>query len=354
MAAPRTPDPDDPAVPPEVPRVLRTGRPELYPEAPAALLDAVVPDAERRAALAAAGAASAMVVPLRARGRVLGAISFVAAESGRRYGAAHLALACDLAERAALAADNARLYREAQAAIGARERFFAVAAHELRSPVTTIRGFAELLVGRLPPGPAAQAARRIVEASTRLTALTDDLLDLTAIRLDQLPLRPIPFDLAALVREVAQRYREQPGTGHRVRAVVEPAPCPVVADRDRLEQVLGNLVDNAIKYGPAGGEIVLTLRTEGEGVLVAVRDEGRGLPPDATEVMFAPFERLGTAAGRALPGLGLGLAICRGIVERHGGRIWAEGAGTEGGTTVRVWLPRQAAQVAHALAIAPD
>jgi signal transduction histidine kinase len=98
-------------------------------------------------------------------------------------------------------------------------------------------------------------------------------------------------------------------------------------------------VDNAVKYSPDGGEVRLALRQEGEGVLLRVQDEGIGLPPGAAAAIFEPFGRADNAERRHLPGLGLGLHICRGIIERHGGRIWAESAGEGRGTTVSIWLP---------------
>jgi signal transduction histidine kinase len=104
--------------------------------------------------------------------------------------------------------------------------------------------------------------------------------------------------------------------------------------------VLVNLIDNAIKYSPDGGAIEVALTERDGGMLLTVRDEGIGLPAGATEVIFMPFGRADNAANHHIQGMGLGLAICRSIVERHGGRIWAESAGEGQGTTMLVWLPR--------------
>jgi signal transduction histidine kinase len=114
-------------------------------------------------------------------------------------------------------------------------------------------------------------------------------------------------------------------------------PCPIVADASRLEQVLANLLDNAVKYSPEGGAIEVILRSEGDGILIQVRDEGIGLPPGAAESIFEPFGRATNT--RDIPGMGLGLSICRSIVEQHGGRIWAESRGEGCGATINVWLP---------------
>jgi signal transduction histidine kinase len=117
------------------------------------------------------------------------------------------------------------------------------------------------------------------------------------------------------------------------------ASCPITGDRDRLEHVLVNLLDNAVKYMPGGGDILVTLEPADGGALVTVQDQGIGLPPGTAESIFEPFGRAPNAAERHLPGMGLGLSICRSIVERHGGRIWAASEGEDRGTTLSVWLP---------------
>jgi signal transduction histidine kinase len=241
--------------------------------------------------------------------------------------------------------DNARLYRDSQAAITARDQFLSVAAHELRTPITSINGFSELLRRELHgaarnPERITRFVDRLAGAGSRLAALVEDMLDVSRIRLGQLPLRLAPFDLAALVRRVVLSYEEQHGDDrHPVVTILPPEPCVVVADEDRLEQVLTNLLDNAVKYSPHGGEIRLALETTPGAVRLTVSDPGIGLPPDELETIFKPFGRAVNALADNLPGLGLGLFICRNIVERHGGRIWAESAGEHRGTTIVVWLP---------------
>jgi signal transduction histidine kinase len=139
------------------------------------------------------------------------------------------------------------------------------------------------------------------------------------------------------VRDLATRYQEQLDEQHRLAITVPAAPCFVVVDTGRLEQVLVNLLDNADKYSPEGGPIELAVRPEDGGVLIQVRDEGIGLPPGAEEAIFEPFGRADNTSG--IPGMGLGLFICRNIVERHGGQIWAESAGEGRGARVSLRLP---------------
>jgi PAS domain S-box-containing protein len=339
--------PVEPDVAYGVPHVLRTGEAELYPEIDDALLVAAARDDEHLAILRGVGLRSAMIVPLAGRERILGAFSLVSAESGRRFRPDDLTLAADLARRAALAVENARLYQATQAAVRDRDEFLSVAAHELRTPIVAMKGYAQLLrrfgaERDRDPERVERALRRIEEGAGRLAALVDDLLVVATDRLGGLPLRPRPVDLAALVRELVVAVEERLDAGHHVAVAGAEAPRVVVADPDRIEQVITNLLDNALKYSPAGGEIRLALGEDGDGILLTVADPGIGLPPGATEAIFAPFGRTRLAAEAGVPGFGLGLSICRRIVERHGGRIWAESPGEGKGTTLAVWLPHEA------------
>jgi len=342
--------PSDPTAATGVPRVLRTGQADLYPDIADEVLIAAARDAAHLALLREVGMRSAMVVPLAARERVFGAVTLVSAESGRRYDADDLALAEDLAQRCAVAIENARLYREAREAVRARDEFLSIASHELRTPVTSIKGYAQMLLrlqtrdgAGLDPARLGRFVRTIDEASDRLGVLTNDLLDVSRIRLGELPLRLVPLDLAALADATAARGRgpfdEGEETLHPVTVYVVGAPAPVPADPDRIEQVLSNLLANAAKYSPAGGPIDVTVEPVEGGVLLSVADRGIGLPPGETETIFEPFGRAANATRDKLPGMGLGLAICRGIAERHDGRIWAESDGEGRGTTIRLFLP---------------
>jgi len=322
--------------------VLRTGIGRLYPS-PAGSLPAVIGGADAGALAAGQAVGSLLAVPLTARGATLGVLT-LGTNRQDGYGASDLQLAEELARRAALAADNARLYRSAQNAIRDRDQFLSVAAHELRTPVTTIGGFAELLVREQASGSVggARAARfvsRIGEASERLTGLIEDLLDVSRIRLGVMPLRVQPVDLGALVETVIERYHDQLGPRYRLEVRIDAGECAVAADADRVEQVLTNLLTNAAKYSPEGGPIVVSVGPDEDGVRVSVADRGIGLAPENLESIFVAFGRAPNAERSAVQGLGLGLSICRSVVERHGGRIWAESAGEMLGTTLHVWLP---------------
>jgi two-component system sensor histidine kinase VicK len=142
------------------------------------------------------------------------------------------------------------------------------------------------------------------------------------------------------LHEVVGRYQEQiSGTGHLLLEIVG-TPASVSADPDRIEQVLTNLLDNALKYSPDGAELHVRVQAKARGVLLEVQDHGIGLPPEAAERIFEPFSRATNAEQRQITGMGLGLFICRNIIEQHHGRIWARSAGEGSGTLVSIWLPQ--------------
>lgn len=232
---------------------------------------------------------------------------------------------------------------EAEAALRARDQFLSIASHELRTPVTTVKAAAQLLLraqaqGRLQPEQLGRLLERIDQTGSHLGELIDDLLDVSCLQSGQMPLRLERLDLAKYVRATVEHLAEQIGDRHRV-VLEEATPAQVEADAGRIEQVLTNLLDNAAKYSPDGGEVRVRVRTADGGAIVEVRDRGIGLPPGAAERIFEPFGRARNATVRQVPGLGLGLYICRMIVERHGGRIWAHSEGEGRGATMGFWLP---------------
>jgi signal transduction histidine kinase len=330
---------------------LRRGEAYRSGEVPEAMLEAVGQGPEHRAMIRRLGPRSWMSAPMVARGRTLGVISFFYSSSGRRYGEGDLALGQELARRAALAVESARLYREAQEAVRARDRFLARASHELRTPLTAALGSVRLLrkavAGLLqePPEALLTMAGRSLNA---MATLIDDLLDASklAARAERLDARPL--DLAAAisagVEAVAPQAREK-GVALEVRV---PDGVVLVGERVRLEQVVVNLLANAIKFTPAGGVVTVEAQQDTDWIRIAVRDTGEGIAPDQLERIFEPFYQTGglgdspitdwrTRRGR---GTGLGLAICREIITLHGGRIWAESAGPGRGSTFVVLLPQ--------------
>lgn len=271
--------------------------------------------------LRAAGLRSLASVPLRARGETLGAITF-ACSSSHRFEAADLALLRDLARLVAAAIDTARLYRRAQEAIRVRDEFLSIASHELKTPLTSLALQADSLRaaaarGRVPE-PIAQKAEVIRRNVDRLTRLITNLLDISRIGAGRLELELEELDLSELVREVVVRFEEElERAGCEVRLDAQ-APAVGRWDRLRLEQVVTNLIANAVKYGP-GKPVEVTVRTEGERTLLQVRDHGIGIPREAQRRIFERFER--AVSDRHYGGFGLGLWIVRLIVDALGGTI---------------------------------
>jgi signal transduction histidine kinase len=227
---------------------------------------------------------------------------------------------------------------EAEAAVNTRDEFLSVAAHELKSPVTSLQGYSQLLLrqqaeGVAEPATVERALYAIDRQSKRLTRLINNLLELSRLDSGSQRLTLDPTDLAPLLNEAAESMRATSSRHHIVAEVT--TPLFVLGDRLRLEQVFINLLDNALKYSPAGGEVEVRGWAEGGTVHVSIRDHGLGIPP---EHLPRIFDRLHQAhAGSHASGLGLGLYICHDLVQRHGGHIDVA-CPPDGGTVVRVAL----------------
>src|SRR5947209_2556042 len=214
------------------------------------------------------------ILPLTARGRPLGAMSFVSSDPDRRYGSAELALAEDLARRAAIAVDNARLFREAQEADRRKDEFLAMLAHELRNPLAPILNATYLMRRRQIDDPALQRARDVVERQVQHMAhLVDELLDVSRITRGKIELQKQPLDLATLIAHAVETSRPLiDARRHQLFLTLPPEPVPLEADPDRLQQVLANLLNNAAKFTEPGGRIWLNGTREGNEAVLRVRD----------------------------------------------------------------------------------
>jgi PAS domain S-box-containing protein len=289
------------------------------------------------------GLTSAVVVPIVLRGQVRGVL-LVGFGADAEVSPPLISMFEDVSRRAGLAIENAGLYLHARQAIEARDQFLSVAAHELRTPITSVTGYARMLLRELgdrkDPERIARYAGRLDEAGGRLATLAEDLLDVSRIRSGQLPLRVGHVDLGKLAQRVALRYAEHRSSA-RDRIIFSAADgvLPVMADPDRIEQVLTNLIDNALKYSPPDTRVDLILGGDEEIVRLSVRDQGIGVAPESLDAIFEPFGRAANAEETGATGLGLGLYICRTIIERLGGSIWAESEGEATGLTVIIQLP---------------
>jgi signal transduction histidine kinase/ActR/RegA family two-component response regulator len=284
---------------------------------------------------------SVMVVPLIARGRTVGTLTFIATQPHRRYGPADLALARDLAHRAAVAVDNARLYAEAEGANRAKDQFLATLSHELRTPLTAMLGWVLMLRSGRLTGDEAAGALASIERNTRVQAqLINDLLDVSRIVAGKLTIDKRPVDLRVVVEHALESVRrETDARRHVVTCTIDPEAAWVPGDAVRLEQVVVNLVGNAAKFTPEGGHIDVRLdRYEGL-ARVRVSDTGQGIEPAMLPHIFESFRQGDSSSTRRHGGLGLGLAIVRRLVALHGGRVEASSAGRGQGATFAVHLP---------------
>jgi PAS domain S-box-containing protein len=321
--------------------VIERGEPTLIRDVSEEWLAARGADAEHLGAGSGTPPTSLMHVPLRARGRTLGVVSFALANGQRRYTLADLALAEDLAQRAALAADNARLYREAQDASRAKDEFLAVLSHELRTPLTPVLGWVRILrSGTLAPE-ATERALDTVERNTRLQAqLVEDLLDVSRIIAGKLSLDLRLIGLGPIVDGVIESTAAAAAAKSIVLSRHVDADLPQLqADANRLQQVLANLLSNAVKFTPVGGRVDVGARRVADTICLTVADTGDGLAPDVAPHIFDRFRQADSTITRQYGGLGLGLSIVRHIVERHGGTVEASSEGVGRGTTFAVTLP---------------
>ncbi|HEV2911889.1 MAG TPA: PAS domain S-box protein [Pyrinomonadaceae bacterium] len=324
-----------------VPLVLRTGISELYPDISDELLVEAALDDEHLQIMRAIGFTSVMIVPLSAHGRTLGAITFVAAESGRRYGEADLAFAEDLARRAASAIENARLYRNAQDANRTKDEFLATLSHELRTPMTAIMGWTYLMRGgQLDEKNFARALETIQRNARSQTQLIDDLLDISRVITGKLRLDVRAVDLGAVIQAAADSLQPAADAkGIRLRSLLDPSAGPISGDPDRLQQVVWNLLSNAIKFTPRGGSVEVRLERANSHVEIVVSDTGKGIAPEFLPHVFERFRQADQTITRSHGGLGLGLDIVRQLVELHGGAVHVASPGEGQGATFTVTLP---------------
>jgi signal transduction histidine kinase len=293
------------------------------------------------------GARSFMMVPLRARGRSLGLFT-VGSFSGRRYWQRDLTLAEDVAARAALALDNALLYRDAQDANRLKEDFLATLSHELRTPLNALLGWIHML--KMPNADEATRKRALesIERNARAqSVLINDLLDVSRVVSGKLHLEQLPVDLSAVALAAIDAVR--PASRARdleLNVSIGAITREVWGDPDRLQQIIWNLLSNAVKFTPPGGRIELALEETGGAVQISISDTGVGIDAAFLPHVFERFRQADSSTTRAQAGLGLGLSIVRNLVDLHGGTITAASQGLGKGSTFTVTLPTRRSEFA--------
>ena len=333
--------PTDPAAPYSVAEVVRTGRPQLLSDISDAMCAAIAVDDEHLRLIRELGLKSYMVVPLRAHGITLGAITLVAAESQRKFGPSDLSFAEELANCAALAVNNARLYREAQQANRTKDEFLATISHELRTPLSAILGWVRLLrSGKMPEEKCAQGLETIERNARAQAQLIEDLLDVSRIISGKLRLELHAVDLITVIEAAASAVRlAADAKGVRLELLLDDTAAPARGDAGRLQQIVWNLLSNAVKFTDRGGSVTVRLSRADSRTQIEVSDTGRGIEPTFLPHVFEMFRQADATSTRAHGGLGLGLAIVRHLAELHGGTVHAESPGLLRGATFTVILP---------------
>lgn len=327
--------------------VIRTGEPLLARTMDWSWFDSSYSgDDEMRRILRQLGVESYITVPLVAHGQRLGAITLVSADRNRLYDEYDLELATELGRRAGYAIDNARHYREAQEANRAKDEFLITLSHELRTPMTATLGWAAMLKRDLAPDTFRVAIDTIEKSARAQAALIDDLLDVSRIVTGKLQLSFAPIALRPVVEAAVDALRPA-ASAKRIQIELALDDAPLVAgDAIRLQQVLSNVVSNAVKFTPAGGAVSVSLQGSDQHAVVVVSDNGTGIPRRFLPHVFDRFRQADSSTSRLHGGLGLGLAIVKSLVELHGGTVTAESEGEGRGATFTIALPLYVAATA--------
>jgi len=318
-------------------RVFRTGQPEMQETITDEFLQQAAQSPEHLEMLREFGLHSYMSVPLTLRGVVFGVITFATAESARHYSESDLHVAVDLAHRAAVAIDNARLYSDLKDADRRKDEFLAMLAHELRNPLAPIRSGLDLLrMGEQRP----EVVELMNNQLQHLVRLVDDLLDVSRILRGKVELRKEQVELRELITRTIDAVRSQLDERQQKLTIRIPdTPCWINGDAVRLSQVVHNLLSNASKYTPVSGQISISLDQTERYLRVVVKDNGIGIEANLLPHVFELFTQAERSIDRSQGGLGIGLTVVKSLVELHGGTVVARSRGKGQGSEFRVRLP---------------
>jgi signal transduction histidine kinase len=296
-------------------------------------------------ALAKLGVIAIAATPVRIGGRFAASLALVHTDRPREWTADDARLIDAVAHELRGAIAAAEAFAQQRAAVAELERlsraksdFVSIVSHEFRTPLTGIQGFSEMMQSEdLTIEEMREYAGDINKDAHRLNRMITEMLDLDKMESGRMEIHREPVDLNAIVSEAAERLR--PNAPRHPLSRLDPMVGEMSGDRDKLTQVMANLLNNAVKYSPNGGEIVVSTRVEGNAAHIVVRDHGMGIPKEALETIFERYGRVESLATRHIQGTGLGLPIVRQIVQLHGGAVWVESTVGEG-SVFHVTLPR--------------
>lgn len=317
--------PPDMNSPTGIAKVIRMGKAEYYPFISHEVLVKIARDKKHLKLLEQVGFTSAMIVPLYRQRKCIGAITFVSAEAKRQYRESDLNMAQELAARASLALDNALLYKASQDAVSLRNDFISVASHELKTPVTSVKIFTEVLQKHSEQIGDQKATEHLSKMNKQLDKLTEliyNMLNISKIQAGRLEFSQKFFNVDATVKEIVDVLQEG-ATKHKL-IIDGKTNKKVYGDEDRIGQVVSNLVSNAVKYSPKASKVIIHLSSSDDEVIICVEDFGIGLAKEHGERIFERFYRVFDTTDKTFPGLGIGLYISSEIIKRHHGRVWVE------------------------------
>jgi signal transduction histidine kinase/ActR/RegA family two-component response regulator len=322
-------------------QTLEIKKSQLLPQVPDSVLKVSARDETHFQALRALEIQSCMLVPLLAEGQTLGVMTLVSCSTDRHYDSLDLSLAEDLARRCAMAIENARLHQKTLDALRARDEFLAVLSHELRSPLTSILGWTQLLQEGGLDSEMQSHAMGVIERNTKTQVqLIEDLLEVSRIITGQLRLESKPVSVSKVIKNVLDLIEPTAKAKNiGIQFVNQSQSDTISGDEARLQQIFWNLVSNALKFTPPTGNVNLLLMNEGDFVKIVVQDSGEGIDVAFLPYVFDRFRQANSSSTRHHGGLGLGLAIVRHLSEMHAGTVSVHSSGKGQGATFTVKLP---------------